>query len=131
MSLAVIIGMTGTPSGPPPAASSSEPVSEKSSASSLGVAEACMRTASGVLRTKLKPRCSSGISGRSKSFDAPRKYSTASMIVAGGLNEIAGRRISFMRWMIDCSIVRSPFLGSGFALTVAPFFSSRSFASVA
>ena len=129
MSLAVIIGITGTPIGPLSAASS-EPVSEKSSASSLGAAESCMRTASGVLRTKLKPRCSSGISGRSKSLDAPRKYSTASMIVAGGLNEIAGRRISFMRWTIVCSTVRS-LLGSGFVLTVAPFSSSRPVALMA
>ena len=31
----------------------------------------------------------------------------ASMIVAGGLNEICGRIISFILWRIDCSIVRS------------------------
>ena len=29
------------------------------------------------------------------------------MIVAGGRNEIDGRTISFMRFSIDCSIVRS------------------------
>lgn len=49
------------------------------------------------------------MSDRSKSFDAMRKKSIASTIVAGGPNDTFGNTMPFMRCTSDCSTVRAPY----------------------
>ena len=122
--MALIMGIMGTPAMPPCWLSSPLSVAPKSSLSSSSSPEDCMESCSPVLSTKLKPRCSSGSSGRSKSRDICLKLSTASMMVAGGLKVMVGSRISFMRWMMVCSCARSGSSPSAF-LTVVALISSN------
>ncbi len=128
---AAIAGMRGMPSAladeaeSPLSALAAKSFPESAAAASPPpCATSCLPRSS----TKLKPRWSIGMSGRSKSREACLKYSTASAIVAGGLNEIEGRIISFMRFSTSCSIVRS--LSSPRLVRVVPPsmpFSSREF----